>query len=329
MSSHPTPQITTQLAEAALLLAKRRGVSPERISSSVNYRSNVNRQNLLPFEQFGDLLEACAQELGDPHFGLHLGGVSDFRSVGTIAYTLSKPPTIRVALHNMARYQSSFPRGFGVFFEAADNFAVGFTLRNADTAGMRQFGEMCVAIATNTMRSLINEQWSTAGASFQHPMCGTIEDYQSVLGCVPQFSDRRTALIVSEQVANEKIPFADRTMLPIIERQLASVAKAYNENTPLLSEISMEIARTLCDGAPTIDQVAHNLQLSKRTMQRRLKENGSSFRELLNEVRKQMACEYLQTTGIDLLEVSLLLGYSDLSAFDHAFHDWYGESPSS
>ena len=330
MSRQPTQQITTQLAEAALLLAKRRGASTEQICASVNYRPNTtNRPDLLPFVQFGELLEACAQALDDPHFGLHLGGNSDFRAVGTITYTMSNAPTIRVALQNLVRYQNSFARGFGVFFESTDELAVGFTLSNSDSAGMRQMGEMCVAIAINSMRSLIDERWSTAGASLQHPMHGSIDDYEPVLGCVPDFSSARTEIRVSPKVASETIPFADRTVLPIIERQLDSVAKAYNENTPLLSEVRMEIARTLCNGAPTIHEVAQNLQLSSRTMQRRLSESGSGFRELLNAVRKQLAQEYLRITEIDLLEVSLLLGYSDLSAFDHAFVSWFGESPSS
>lgn len=330
MARQPDRQITTQLADAALLLAKRRGASTERICASANYRRHVvGDQGLMAFQRFGDLLEACAQELHDPHFGLHLGGVSDFRAVGTISFTMSNAPTIRVALHNLVRYQSSFSRGFGVFFESTDSLAVGFTLQDPDNAGMRHLGEMCIAIAINSMRALIDERWSTAGASFQHQICGPIDDYQHILGCVPDFSCRRTELRVSAQVANEAIPFADRTILPIIERQLASVAKAYNENTPLLSEIRMEIARTVCDGAPTINDVAEGLQLSSRTLQRRLRESGSGFRELLREVRKQLALEYLRTLSIDLVEVSLLLGYSDLSAFDHAFLDWFDESPSS
>ena len=330
MSRQLNRQITTQLAEAALLLAKRRGASREWICTRANYRGHTfTTHDLMSFQRFGDLLEACAQALDDPHFGLHLGGVSDFRAVGTISYTMSNAPTIRLALRNLVRYQSSFSRGFGVFFESPESLAVGFTLADTDNAGMRHFGEMCIAIAINSMRSLINERWSTAGVSFQHKIFGAIDEYEHVLGCVPNFSCRRTELIVSAGVANEAIPFADRTVLPIIERQLASVAKAYNENTPLLSEIRMEIARTLCDGAPTINDIAESLQLSTRTLQRRLRESGSGFRGLLCEVRKQLAQEYLRTQSIDLFEVSLLLGYSDLSAFDHAFVEWFGESPSS
>ncbi len=323
-------QITTQLADAALLLAKRRGGSTERICAAVNYRQNVLRgYNRIEFKLFGELLHACGLELNDPHFGLHLGASSDFRAVGAISYTMSNAPTIGVALQNLVRFQSSFSRGFGVFFETSDGIAVGFTLDDSYNVGMRHLGEMCVAIAINTLRSLINERWATAGVSFQHPVCGGLNDYVDVLGCAPDFSSNRTELRVDSIVAEETIPFADRSILPFIERQLGSVARGFEDGKSLIAEIRTEIVRTLCHGTPTVKDVAQSLRLSDRTLQRRLSESGTGFRELLCGVRKELAEEYLRVPNMDLLEVSLLLGYSDLSAFDHAFLDWFGESPSS
>ena len=121
---------------------------------------------------------------------------------------------------------------------------------------------------------------------------------------------------------------ADRTILPIVERQLAAVTNEHGNEDPLLNATRIEIAHALCDGAPNIDDVARGLQLSTRTLQRRLRENRSGFRQLLCEVRQRLAREYLIIPDVDLLEVSLLLGYADLSAFDHAFRDWFNESPS-
>ena len=329
MSSCLSRQITTQLVDAALLFAERRGASPERICAAVDYRRHIiGGYGRIEFGLFGNLLHACGEELNDAHFGLHLGGASDFRAVGTISYTMSNAPTIRVALQNLVRFQSSFSRGFGVFFESRNGIAVGFTLDDADHVGMRHMGEMCIAIAINTLRSLINECWVTAGVIFQHQICGSANDYRNVLGCTPDFSGSRTELRVSPLVAQEVIPFADRTILPVIERQLASVASGRNDSS-LINEIRMEITRTRCDGTPTVDDVARNLRLSTRTLQRRLGERGTGFRELLCGVRKELAQEYLRIPSMDLLEVSLLLGYSDLSAFDHAFLGWVGESPSS
>ena len=78
---------------------------------------------------------------------------------------------------------------------------------------------------------------------------------------------------------------------------------------------------------PTIEQAAEQLNLSTRTLRRRLKEEGCSFRELLNEVRFQMARDYLTETRLPLSEISWLLGYTEPGNFSHAFNRWCGLTP--
>jgi len=329
MKSEQTQQITERLADAALLFASRQGASAECIRARTKFRRRaLESRGLMEFHRIGDLFDCCAQELNDPYFGLHLGGVTDFRVVGTISYAITNAPSIRVALSNLVRYQASFSHRFQVFFESTKGVSVGFELAERGGEGMRHLGELCIAIAINSMRSLINQQWHTAAVKFQHQCCGDVNEYQRSLGCVPQFAQCRTELQITDRVADELIPYADRTILPIVERQLASVTTAHGEEDPLLNATRVEIAHALCDGAPNVNDVAHGLQLSTRTLQRQLRENGSGFRQLLCEVRQRLAREYLKITDVDLLEVALLLGYSDLSAFDHAFRDWFNESPS-
>jgi len=81
-------------------------------------------------------------------------------------------------------------------------------------------------------------------------------------------------------------------------------------------------------GTPAVDGVPNRLQLSRRTVQRRLAERHTNFCEPLTDVRKHVAAEYLKTPGMDLPEMALLLGYADISACGHAFRGWTGETPS-
>jgi len=78
---------------------------------------------------------------------------------------------------------------------------------------------------------------------------------------------------------------------------------------------------------PSVDGVPNRLQQSRRTVQRRLAERHTNFREPLTDVRKHVAAEYLKTSGMDLPEMALFLGYADISAFDHAFRGWTGKTP--
>ncbi|MCP5068829.1 MAG: helix-turn-helix transcriptional regulator, partial [bacterium] len=81
------------------------------------------------------------------------------------------------------------------------------------------------------------------------------------------------------------------------------------------------------DGHPAIRSVAPQLGLSVRTLQRRLEERGTLYRDLVARVRFQLARRYLEETSTELGEIALLLGYSERSAFDHAFRRWTGQTP--
>jgi AraC-like DNA-binding protein len=78
---------------------------------------------------------------------------------------------------------------------------------------------------------------------------------------------------------------------------------------------------------PDIDYVAERMNMSTRTLRRRLKDEGSSYRELLDEIRFGLAKEYLGKTNLSMEEICRLLGYSESGNFSHAFRRWSGQSP--
>ena len=83
-----------------------------------------------------------------------------------------------------------------------------------------------------------------------------------------------------------------------------------------------------CYRLETLKQVAERLEVHPRTLQRRLNEVDSSFQDILETVRKDMAKRYLADHSMSLAEVAFLLGYHDQSSFNRAFKEWTGESPS-
>jgi AraC-like DNA-binding protein len=87
------------------------------------------------------------------------------------------------------------------------------------------------------------------------------------------------------------------------------------------------VAEALCDGSPTIRKIARRMGTSVRTLQRRLELQGVVFKELVAEIRCELAHRYLADAQADLTEVAFLLGYSELSAFDRAFRRWTGSTP--
>ena len=87
------------------------------------------------------------------------------------------------------------------------------------------------------------------------------------------------------------------------------------------------LAASLRNGRPNLAQVAQDLGLSSRTLQRRLREQGFVFGQLVEEVRRRLAQSYLDEGRLSVSEVAYLLGYSELSAFSRAYRRWTGAAP--
>ncbi len=95
-----------------------------------------------------------------------------------------------------------------------------------------------------------------------------------------------------------------------------------------LSRASKRTLKQLLAGQrPGIDDVARELRLSTRTLQRRLTEDGATFQQLMEEARRELARHYLLHSALELNETAYLLGYEDANSFFRAFHDWEGTSP--
>lgn len=326
MRDLPVPLITAGIVEGALRHVARHGGSPARVRAAARLPAVAHAADeLLEVTTVARVLECAARDVDDPCLGMHLGAALDFRAIGTIFHAVVNAPSVGVALGNLVRYQSSFTRGFSCFYEPGPMVAVGFVLGQPPAEGLRHLAELCVAIVVRTMKSLVGERWRAEAVRFEHTPYDAPTVYARTFGCTPTFGHARTELVITHEVAAELIPYADRQLLPVVEQRLKRLPAA---DDPLLHALYTSLVHTLCDGTPTVDEVAQRLRMSPRTLQRRLADRGTSYRRVLGDVRRQVATEYLQSSDMSLLEVALLLGYGGLSAFDHAFRGWTGETPS-
>lgn len=153
-----------------------------------------------------------------------------------------------------------------------------------------------------------------------------IGSYQQFWGCEIFFEANRLSMVFDTEeiarpllVSNPKLAaYQDR----LSDEWLQSIQPG------LITKARNEILRLLPGGSVTADNVACALKLSTRSLQRKLSEEGSSFKQIQTSVRKELAVEYLQQAEISLQEITFLLGFADQSNFTRAFNRWYGVSPS-
>jgi len=114
-------------------------------------------------------------------------------------------------------------------------------------------------------------------------------------------------------------------------RQLTEQAEKYLLSLYQQDDIAGQLKRKLADlmarGEANADAACRALQLSRRTLQRRLKAEKTSFQKVLTEVRAELAVNYLKDARLKSLEIAMLLGYSNISSFTTAFKSWYNVPP--
>jgi AraC-like DNA-binding protein len=117
------------------------------------------------------------------------------------------------------------------------------------------------------------------------------------------------------------------TLLSILEAHAAQVLQALPSESDLLARTRQITRALLPEGEPTLEAVAAQLGLGSRTLQRRLRGAGVTFRRLVDEVRRDCALAQLERSDTSVAEVAFSLGFSDPSAFTHAFRRWTGRTP--
>lgn len=134
-------------------------------------------------------------------------------------------------------------------------------------------------------------------------------------------------LCFSEEEWDSPMDTADPALAPLLEEHARLLAQRIPRVAPgFQAEVQKAIASTLPEGG-SAKVVARALHLSVRTLQRRLDEAGTTFREVYEAVRGQLAQEYLTDPAVSMAEVAFMLGFSDQSSFNRAFRRWTGESP--
>jgi len=114
-------------------------------------------------------------------------------------------------------------------------------------------------------------------------------------------------------------------------RQLIEQAEKYlrslYQQDDIAAQLKRRLAELMASGEANADAACRALRLSRRTLQRRLKAEKTSFQKILREVRAELAVNYLKDARLKSLEIAMLLGYSNLSSFTTAFKSWYDMPP--
>lgn len=282
----------------------------------------------IAFEPFVRMLEASADELGCPDFGLRLSQWQGLDILGPIAVIARNAQTLQDGLASIARYLyvhspalklAVAPRGEG------EDLTLTYEVTELSLDRLRQGYELSMANGVQMIRLLGGPDARPSAISFLHEQMGPDQAYRDVLGCPVRFEQSWCGFEVPQSLAGRTIDRADP--------QTRRIATKYLEANYLpvgasLSERVAELARRLLPtGHCTADAIADQLNLHPRTLQRRLLEEGVRCLDLIDRERRQQAVRYLAEPGLGLSQISALVGYAEQSTFNRSCQRWFGKTP--
>ena len=146
--------------------------------------------------------------------------------------------------------------------------------------------------------------------------------------CPITFGAPRNALVLKSEDLDRPFPGHNPEILGILTPALKAALGDLGPDSTTSHQVKIVLKRMLASGRPEISNVARDLGTSERTLQRRITDDGTTFRDLLTDARRELCRQLLSDEALEVDEVACLLGYQDASSFYRAFREWEGETPS-
>src|SRR5437660_5625775 len=277
-------------------------------------------------EEFSALYRGIADASNDPACGLKLGTEERVERYDPIKIATLSARSFRDAVERLARYkQLTCPEEIRVV-ERGNESAVQFVWLLAHEKEPPLLVDVCFAWIIAMARRGSGRPLSPKRVELQRGPAHR-EMYERHFRCPVKFKADQNALVFSK--ADMELPFLTHnadllaTVAPQLEAELTEqlARKTFTEQAKGI------LKQLLAGQRPGIQDLARELHLSTRTLQRRLTEQGITFQRLLDEARHELARHYLLHSSRELNETAYLLGYEDANSFFRAFHHWEGTSP--
>ena len=282
----------------------------------------------IPYAQHAALLEAAAADLADDLLGLRFGLTRDLRDAGLIAYVALNSANFADAVRNLERYLRVFTEGFQFHGSVDDNTLVlAATPLDACVYNSRQAQDFAVATILTASRSITDRNLAPMWAEVYHAPPRDPATAERLLAAPILYARARLAIVAPRSWLDLPIEHADNRLLRVLEGYCREVMAQHGEIDEFHLKLEQWLVRRLPSGKFVTAEAARELGMSPRTLARRLRERGTSFAALTNDLRRRLALRYLDDRALRLSQLAYLLGYSEPSAFNHAFRRWTGRSP--
>lgn len=278
-------------------------------------------------EHLFTIWKALERRSGDANLGLHLGEIKGTLPASNVLFaSMLASPTVGSALERLCRYHAVVADLVQPMLTVTGKTAV--LTWESPSVLHRQQAECIVSMAVSILRQL-TEHSQEISATFVHSRPADLREHTRILGRNLEFGAPRLALFLPIELLTMPVAPHSGELLGVLDSHAEQLLIRARRRESMESKVTRLLNLTIGDGQPKLASVARSMGMSGRALQSKLRGDKTSFQQILDKVRLEKASRLLAKSELQVSEIAFLVGYSDQSAFNHAFKRWTGHTPQS
>lgn len=322
------PTISTLDTLALLECLNFHGISADEImeQTGVNNTLLYTPDFEIPLENLIRLWRKASKVTGDTALGIHLRQKFGRHFIHFVNHIGLNSRTVRDALRQYQRYGKLMGNVFSYQLRAENGHHVFSFEINSPEHQNSWIPEYHLSLIFYFAAMMGVTDFRLERVHFRHACQGSLQPYLDFFKVPVLFEQNENALVIPEQTINMDIPGYDTHLQVVLKKRAEDILANLPEENEFLVQIKEYIIRNMGTGKLNVEMVADKLNVHRSTLHRKLKESGTSFKDLLAAIRKRYAELYLEQ-GMSIDQIAFLLGYSNRSNFQVAFKSWFGTPP--
>ncbi len=284
----------------------------------------------LPSEAHERLLEHLSTHSGDALFGLHAARFVQPGSWSVLGYITMNCANLGEAIGRIIPYEKLVgDMGVSRLEPGEDHIKLIWNCRHEAAPIRRHMVENVLASWLLYARWIADTQGSPQEVWFEHaqPDGTDIAEYEHLFGCPVRFEQPFSALLVPLHLLSYPLRQADANLLRTLEEHALALMAELDDDEPLPLRVKNALRLLLKDGLPRKERVAERFEMTVRTLQRHLQQAGTSYQQILDELRQELAEHYLVHSDLPIQDIAQYLGFTESRSFHRSFKGWTDQTP--
>ena len=300
-------------------------------SIGVEYPTERNPQEQISYEQMVKALTIVSQAVDDDCLGLHLGEQAMLKGTQQVDNIMRSSPTIAEAFANATQFSSLISDALTSSLEKKEqqtkvSFAINPNWAVLEAQAVQQVIDMTLVCTLKSIYWLTGKKHAPAEVHLNYPATKKKKEYYRIFDCTVKFNEPVPAVIFHNPVLNQPVPSYNLGLLDFLKKMANEEIQQLTTEDPLINAIKQFILKNLPQKT-NVNEVAAELLLSPRTLQRKLRELNTNFKSIEKNILLQLSKKLLLHEERNIEEISYLLGFSESSALIRFFKQGMGVSP--